>query len=59
MHCLARIQNDRGGWQPQATLNCSPVSTAFGLPLPTGRAVAGAALASAFDLGGAADDASA
>ena len=22
--CLARIQNDRGGWQPQATLNRSP-----------------------------------
>ena len=23
MYCLARIQNDRGGWQPQATLNRS------------------------------------
>jgi hypothetical protein len=23
-YCLARIQNDRSGWQPQATLNRSP-----------------------------------
>jgi hypothetical protein len=25
LYCLARIQNDRGGWQLQATLNRSPV----------------------------------
>jgi hypothetical protein len=25
VYCLTRIQNDRGGWQPQATLNRSPV----------------------------------
>ena len=25
VYCLARIQNDRDGWQPQATLNRSPV----------------------------------
>jgi hypothetical protein len=33
--CLARIQNDRGGWQPQATLNRSPALPVGCCPSPS------------------------
>ena len=32
LYCLPRIQKDRGGWQPQATLNRSPVCADEGRP---------------------------
>jgi IS30 family transposase len=35
VYCLARIQNDRGGWQPQATLNRSPVLPVGCWPSPS------------------------
>ena len=35
VYCLARIQNDRGGWQPQATLNRSPALPVGCCPSPS------------------------
>jgi hypothetical protein len=35
VYCLARIQNDRDGWQPQDTLNRSPVFSVGCFPSPS------------------------
>ena len=35
VYCSARIQNDRDGWQPQATLNRSPVFSVGCFPSPS------------------------